>query len=50
MKENKRVNAGAWRKGEAPMQVISGTTGREIVHFEAPPSYLVPREMDKFVQ
>src|SRR5690606_3928992 len=33
-----RVNPGEWRQGDAPMQVISGAYGREIVHYEAPPS------------
>ncbi len=50
MKQNKRINVGAWRKGEAPMQVISGAIGKETIHFEAPPSSLVPGEMDKFIQ
>ena len=32
-----RINAGAWRTGEAgPMQVVSGPIDREGVHFEAP--------------
>ncbi|WP_374164049.1 Fic family protein [Arcticibacter sp. MXS-1] len=44
-----RVNAGAWRQDDAPMQVISGAYGREIVHYEAPPSTQVPQEMERFV-
>lgn len=44
------VNAGQWRKGEEAMQVVSGAYGREIIHFEAPPSSRVPKEMDDFVQ
>lgn len=44
-----RVNPGEWRQGDAPMQVISGAYGREIVHYEAPPSTRVPEEMERFV-
>jgi Fic family protein len=35
--------------GTEPMQVVSGTLGKEIVHFEAPPSEQVPEEMNRFV-
>lgn len=49
MKQNKKINAGTWRKDEAPMQVISGAIGKEKIHFEAPPSASVPREMNKFI-
>ncbi|GGC37101.1 cell division protein Fic [Parapedobacter defluvii] len=44
-----RVNPGEWRQGDAPMQVISGAYGREIIHYEAPPSLRVPEEMERFV-
>ncbi|GAA4311041.1 Fic family protein [Compostibacter hankyongensis] len=44
-----RVNPGEWRLGDASMQVISGAYGREIVHYEAPPSTRVPEEMERFV-
>ena len=40
---------GKWRTHEEPMQVISGTMGKERVHFEAPPSSQVPLEMDQFI-
>ena len=43
------INAGIWRKGQAPMQVISGTIGKEKVHFEAPPSSQVEEEMSRFI-
>lgn len=45
-----KISMGAWRKGLEPMQVISGAYGKEIVHYEAPPSDSVPKEMEKFVQ
>ncbi|WP_159476441.1 Fic family protein [Dyadobacter sp. 3J3] len=50
LSENKTINSGTWRKGMEPMQVISGTIGREKVHFEAPPSQQVPQEMERFIK
>ena len=47
---SKAVRAGKYRIGNAPMQVVSGAIGREIVHYEAPPSERVPQEMKNFVQ
>lgn len=44
------INAGVWRKGEEPMQVISGPIGKETIHFEAPPSTRVPAEMEAFIK
>lgn len=44
------INAGIYRKGKEPMQIVSGTIGQEKVHFEAPPSEQVPLEMKKFVK
>ncbi|WP_153798265.1 Fic family protein [Foetidibacter luteolus] len=49
LQENKRVNSGAWRTHEEPMQVISGAMGKEKVHYEAPPSSHVPDEMNRFI-
>ena len=45
----KYINAGAYRKGEEAMQIISGALGKEKVHYEAPPSAQVPQEMKNFV-
>ena len=45
----KYINAGVYRIGEEPMQIISGAMGKEKVHFEAPPSSRVPHEMKNFV-
>ena len=39
------IQAGAWRTHVEPMQVVSGPIGKEKVHFEAPPSERVPKEM-----
>jgi len=43
------TRAGQWRKGSEPMQILSGSIGREKIHFQAPPSDLVPEEMDRFI-
>lgn len=50
MKGTKGIGVGCWRKGTQPMQVISGTIGKEKIHFEAPPSSIVAAEMKKFIQ
>lgn len=44
------INRGQWRQGDAPMQIVSGSIGREVVHFEAPPSPQVPQEMTQFLE
>lgn len=49
MGQNKRIEVGQWRTHEDPMQVISGAMGKEKIHFEAPPSSQVPKEMEKFI-
>lgn len=50
MGTNKRITVGAWRKHKEPMQVVSGAVGKEKIHFEAPPSSQVPREMKAFIK
>ena len=45
----KRINSGEYRTGTESMQIISGSYGKEIVHFEAPPSSQVPVEMGNFI-
>ena len=44
------IQAGQWRSGSEPMQIISGTIGKETVHFQAPPSTQVPFEMERFIK
>jgi Fic family protein len=45
-----KITIGAWRKDKAgPMQVISGSPGRERVHFEAPPAARLDHEMRAFL-
>jgi Fic family protein len=40
---------GAYRTHATPMQVVSGYLHEPRVHYEAPPSEAVPREMDAFI-
>ncbi|TRX42419.1 Fic family protein [Flavobacterium restrictum] len=49
MEFSKRINPGEYRIGEEPMQIVSGRFGKEIIHFEAPPSNQVPVEMKNFI-
>lgn len=45
-----KITVGDWRTdASGPMQVVSGPMGKEIVHFQAPDSNLVPGEMDRFI-
>ncbi len=45
-----RITTGAWRTPDAdPMQVVSGPTGRERVHYEAPDAGRLPEEMRGFL-
>lgn len=39
-----------WRKGEEPMQVVSGAFGHEKVHYEAPKSCNIPSEMIRLIE
>jgi len=44
-----KIRVGKWR-GPAPMRVVSGKMGREIVHYEAVPYDRVDAEMELFLQ
>lgn len=44
------MNAGKYRAGAEPMQIISGTFGKEIIHYQVPPSEQVADEMKKFIR
>lgn len=44
------MTVGDWRKHKEPMQVISGSVGKEKIHFEAPPSAEVPLNVKTFVE
>lgn len=45
----RRITVGNYRDGNDPMQIVSGPVGRERVHYEAPPSSEVPKEMHRFL-
>lgn len=49
MKGSRGIEVGKWRTHDEPMQVISGAMGKEVIHFEAPPSRLVSKEMVQFI-
>ncbi|MBZ5611791.1 MAG: Fic family protein [Acidobacteriia bacterium] len=45
-----RIKVGAWRDGSTgPMQVVSGPSGRERVHYQAPPAPRLDREIQLFL-
>ncbi len=46
----KDILVGKWRTHAEPMQIISGAMGKRKVHFEAPPSKSVPKEMKQFLE
>ncbi|MBS0599379.1 MAG: Fic family protein [Proteobacteria bacterium] len=45
----RRIAVGRWRDHEDAMQIVSGPLGREVVHYEAPPSRQVAAEMERFI-
>jgi len=46
----RKITVGGWRDDAGgPMQVVSGASGRETVHYEAPPAPRVAAEMDRFL-
>lgn len=50
MRGHRHIAASQWRTHAEPMQVVSGPIGHERVHFEAPPSPRIPKEMSRFIQ
>lgn len=50
MGNNKRIHAGQWRKGNEPMQIISGSASNPKIHYEAPPSKTLSKEMKRFIE
>jgi Fic family protein len=45
-----RIAVGRYRDHDDPMQIVSGLPGREVMHYEAPPSPDVPAHMQRFLQ
>jgi len=50
MEYSKHIIPGEYRIGKDSMQIVSGSFGKEIIHFEAPPSDQVPDEMRNFIK
>jgi Fic family protein len=48
--QRKGLEIGHWRQDAEPMQIVSGPLGHEVVHFEAPPSTQVPKDMAQFIE
>lgn len=44
------IRKGQWRSGSEPMRIVSEAIGKEVIHFEAPPSERVPEEMKRFIR
>ncbi len=44
-----RIVVGRYRDHDDPMQIVSGPLGREVVHYEAPPSKDMPAQMQRFL-
>ena len=45
-----KIRVGCWRDdANGPMQVVSGSYGRERIHYQAPPAERVPGEVDHFL-
>jgi Fic family protein len=44
-----KIHVGKWRPAEMPMRVVSGTQGREKIHYEAPPGDKVEEEIRQFL-
>ena len=42
------ITVGAYRTGTEPMQVVSGASGKEQVHYQAPPSDSIKEDMESF--
>ncbi|GLB53490.1 cell division protein Fic [Neptunitalea chrysea] len=47
--KSRAIHGGAYRIGDEPMVIVSGGYGKEVVHYEAPPSKGIPIEMEQFV-
>jgi len=45
----RRIAVGRFRDHADPMQIVSGLPGREVVHYTAPPSAQVAREIEAFL-
>lgn len=48
--DNTHINVAAWRKSDEPMRIVSGGIDKEQIHFEAPPSAVIKKEMNRFLK
>ena len=46
----RRIETGRYRTSQEPMQIVSGPSGRETVHYVAPPSAAVRAEVHSFLE
>ncbi len=44
-----RIETGSWRKNTVPMQVVSGSMGKERVHYEVPGADKIEQEIETFL-
>lgn len=44
-----RIEVGRWRSETAPVHVVSGSMGKERIHFTAPPANQIDNEMRRFL-
>ncbi len=44
------IRVGSYRTHKEPMQVVSGPIGKQKVHYEAPPSQILEKEMQTFIK
>lgn len=47
--ESEGLDIGKWRTHKEPMQIVSGAAGKQKIHYEAPPSNRVAKEMERFI-
>ncbi|MBB6482140.1 Fic family protein [Spirochaeta isovalerica] len=45
-----KIQVGLWREKPTPMQVISGSMGKEKIHYLAPPTTSLQLEMSRFIE
>lgn len=48
-RKSRYIQAGSYRTGDDPMVIVSGRYGKEVIHYEAPPSNRIHKEMEQFV-
>src|SRR5690625_2899600 len=47
--DSRFIKGGSYRTSSEPMVIVSGSIGKEEVHYKAPPSDIVPKEMKQFI-